>query len=308
MNHIAAILLTTASVFNTTATTSPASIRVNIQHGGAARFADVYIPAGVRQPAPLVVVLHGGGSFPAMVAWESGFNAIADRYKFVVAYPAGTRIDGKPGEADLVWNDGRLFRDGRASVIDDVGFVLAVPAAVAKSAKIAIDQSRIYLAGYSNGAQLGYRIIKQQPPVTYKAFGAVDGHRGPNDLWPPPSLPTPIIQFSGSLDRLSPVMGGEVPAEFAGVMQTTLRPAMDAMRDWSMFNRCDSLLFHYRGKSMRMQYSKRRVPYVVWWLSEDAGHTWPGGRVAPSVAEKLGPVNRDMLAAEEMWLFFQSQR
>ena len=48
---------------------------------------------------------------------------------------------------------------------------------------------------------------------------------------------------------------------------------------------------------------------VVFWTLEDAGHTWPGGKLMPNVKlfgmGELGHVNMDINASDLMWKFFK---
>src|SRR4051794_25140525 len=57
--------------------------------GGLDRDYRLYIPAGVESPAPLVVMLHGGFGSAEQAERSYGWRELADRAKFVVAYPDG---------------------------------------------------------------------------------------------------------------------------------------------------------------------------------------------------------------------------
>ncbi len=57
---------------------------------GTHRTTLLHVPAGLPagQPTALVVALHGvGGSGPKMEPY-SGFSKVADRHRFIVAYPS----------------------------------------------------------------------------------------------------------------------------------------------------------------------------------------------------------------------------
>src|SRR5689334_13724540 len=71
--------------------------------GGLNRTYDVHLPNGEAPsaPAPLVIVLHGGGGNAANAARMTGMDAKADREGFIVAYPNGT---GPRGDVLLTWN------------------------------------------------------------------------------------------------------------------------------------------------------------------------------------------------------------
>src|SRR5262245_2037870 len=79
----------------------------SMEHAGVVRTFRVYAPAPLKGPAPLVLVLHGGGGSGGNMEWltERGFNRIADRDGAVIVYPDGI---GKG------WNDGRTDMKSKA--------------------------------------------------------------------------------------------------------------------------------------------------------------------------------------------------
>lgn len=83
-----------------------------IRHGGLVRTYLLHVPPAARmsRPVPLVLVFHGGfGTGQGMVAL-TGFNDLADRQGFLVAYPDGI---------DRHWSDGggRRPPNGRRSMM-----------------------------------------------------------------------------------------------------------------------------------------------------------------------------------------------
>jgi polyhydroxybutyrate depolymerase len=119
-----------------------------IESGGASRSYRLYVPATRPDPAPLVLMLHGGFGSAEHAQEHYGWDAAADTYGFVVAYPEGL------GRAWAV-GGGCCGRSGREGV-DDVGFLTAVVADVAE--RLAIDPDRLYATGMSNGAMMSYRL------------------------------------------------------------------------------------------------------------------------------------------------------
>src|SRR3954464_4789862 len=65
----------------------------------------------------LVLAFHGGGETPENQQQISGFDTLADRFHFIVAYPEGI---------ERSWADGRGTTDADRQGIDDVGFAKAV--------------------------------------------------------------------------------------------------------------------------------------------------------------------------------------
>jgi polyhydroxybutyrate depolymerase len=88
---------------------------------------------------------------------------------------------------------------------------------------------------------------------------------------------------------------------------TLLKPVPEVIQAWAEFDECRN------PPAKRTVREAEELTYgpgrdgaeVVLWTLKDGGHTWPGGNVLPAVAEEVGPVNRDVFAAEEMWKFFE---
>src|SRR5262249_618927 len=61
----------------------------SMQSGGRTRTYRIYVPARVARPAPVVLVLHGGGGSGSgqELVTRGGFNRIADREGIIVLYP-----------------------------------------------------------------------------------------------------------------------------------------------------------------------------------------------------------------------------
>ena len=81
--------------------------------GGVDRTYILHIPESLPEsgPVPLVLVFHGGGGHAATMPNFTHFDSLADREKFLVAYPES---------CNKSWNDTRGL-----SPADDVGFLRA---------------------------------------------------------------------------------------------------------------------------------------------------------------------------------------
>src|SRR5690606_32511198 len=121
---------------------------ISLVTDGVERSYRLYVPAGYgSERLPLVLAFHGAGGSPEGLAELTGFDALADRERFAVAYPAGVFADSSSARS---WNasagdgvnDVQLARD----VIADVG------------ARLAVDAERIYVTGFAAGARLASRL------------------------------------------------------------------------------------------------------------------------------------------------------
>ena len=155
--------------------------------GGLGRSYRLYVPAGLPAAAPLVVMIHGGFGSADQAERSYGWNELADREKFVVAYPDGV------GRAWNV-NGGCCGRPSRQG-IDDVGFIGAVVNDVA--ANVAVDRDRVYATGISNGGMMSYALA-----CGTDLFAAI-GPDSATQLDPCGSpRPTSVMAIHGTADRM----------------------------------------------------------------------------------------------------------
>ncbi len=132
--------------------------------GGRDRVYRLHKPAGLPASASLVVVLHGGFGSAEQAERSYGWDQLADSAKFVAVYPDGVK---------RAWNVNGGGCCGRPAEenIDDVGFISAVVANVAKN--IGIDASRVYATGMSNGGIMSYTLACNT--TLFAAIGPVAG-------------------------------------------------------------------------------------------------------------------------------------
>jgi polyhydroxybutyrate depolymerase len=157
---------------------------------------------------PVVVALHGAFSTARKFERESGLSALADREGFIVIYPQGFGL----GNLFRHWNSGHCCGKARKMHLDDVGFVLSTVDAVAR--RNPVDRARIYVAGFSNGGMLAYRIAAEHPDVI-AAVAVVSGTIGgaPSAGEPEwsivrPSRPVSVLAVHGRSDTSVPFDGG----------------------------------------------------------------------------------------------------
>ncbi len=274
------------------------------------RYYEMHVPPAYdkKSPAPVVMVFHGGGGDPGSVRYSSRMDSTSDKHGFIAVYPAGTPTRSFLKDRLMIWNDGRPFKDGQHSEVDDVAYVDALLADL--STLFNVDEKRIYVCGYSNGAQFAYRLAKRRPDVI-AAIAAVAGPRKPDDDFDPaPARPLPVMQFAGIQDNFSPYKGGKPPQD--ATFKAEVKPVREVVKAWADFNKCQEKPVEEKrvGQAVMRRYGNCRAgAEVVFWTLEDAGHTWPGGRVSPNAEVlglgSLGKVNQDINAAELMWEFFK---
>ncbi|GIT39420.1 MAG: hypothetical protein Ct9H300mP8_06160 [Gammaproteobacteria bacterium] len=117
---------------------------------------DILVPSDLETPVPLLLDLHGYSSSKTGQRGLSGFEEIAVREGFVVAWPQGIQRSWNAGgiqwlsprEAPEVPGQGccgtAFFEE-----IDDVGFIRDMVAQLIR--QYPIDPKRVYVTGLSNG-------------------------------------------------------------------------------------------------------------------------------------------------------------
>lgn len=269
---------------------------------GAQRRYDLWVPDSLdsTRPAPLVLVLHGGGGNPEQVCrMRGGIPALADAEGFIVACPAG--VDGH-------WNDGRAIETYRAQRenVDDVGFLKAVVDDVAAAAPV--DRKRVYVTGLSNGGMMTLRLACEAGD-TFAAFGAVIANL-PSGLDCHPAQPVPVLLMNGTDDPLMPWNGGQVH-----FLRRQLGPVLSAEATFALFAAADGCEGDPHtiaepdsdpsdGTTVEQHVATGCVDGAAVELIavQGGGHTLPGGdQYAPAFL--VGRVSRDLDGAGAIWDF-----
>lgn len=259
----------------------------SIESGGRRRTYRLYRPAALADPAPLVVMLHGGFGSAAQAEGYYGWDAQADSGHFLVLYPDGL---------DRAWNAGGGCCGVPAeSGVDDVAFVTAAIAAV--RAGVPVDPARIYATGISNGGLLAYRLA-----CDTRLFAAI----GPDSatmlgLCPSPA-PVSVIHIHGTADRNIPYDGGRGEG-FAHIDGPAV-PAVIAV--WRATDHCAAPSSAVGGSvttSIALCPDGRAVELIT---IAGAGHQWPGSPPKPLIQRLLGtdPPSRALNATGVIWSFF----
>jgi len=270
--------------------------------------------AGSDIPAPLVIVLHGGGGNAENAVQMTGFDRVAARERFIVAYPDGTRNDrprGRLGQALrernllLTWNAGHCCASAMARRVDDVGFIGAVIDDLTGSGRV--DPSRVYVTGMSNGAMLAHRIgreLSRKVAAIAPVVGAVFGDE------PAPQAPVSAFIVVGAEDEVVPPQGGPLRLRAllgnASAADRDVAPALAQATYWATHNGCGEGTRRETATSTATDWiACRSGAPVVFHSVKDNGHAWPGGRAGRRGAAEPSTA---FDATEEIWDFFASHR
>jgi polyhydroxybutyrate depolymerase len=239
---------------------------------GKPRKFNLFAPPG-SQRAPLVITLHGHGQSATQMERLTQWNAMAAQHGAVVAYPIA--MGGR-------W---RIF--GPES--PDVDFLLALIDALA--AEGLVDPARVFVNGYSGGAQMSWRFACQEPTrvvaAGFVAGAAPDGC----GLGEKP----PVLMFHGEQDPSLPYEKGH---------RTLDIPELG--RAWAARAGCtpEATVEALDGPGQRAEGVRRHrwacdeAAPVLLYSFRRGGHDWPGH------PRSRGSTSVDATAT--LWEFFEA--
>lgn len=255
-------------------------------------------PSHEGRSLPLVLALHGTGGTGRIMAHLSGLSRLADEQGFRVAYP---QAPGDPGTEDptrgAAWNAGPGLGCPLHPEADDGAYLAAVVDRVDLHGPV--DPRRIFVAGFSNGARMAYRLALTAPWVA--AIAAVAGA----PVWgEAPGRPVPTLAFHGTADQHIPYGGGMGPLG----RRLPALPAREALARWAALMGCGGM--EDGGVPQRDELNAHQLDLwsseaceVGLWTVAGMGHAWPGGRAYALGAD--APVS-DLSAAHLIWAFFDA--
>ncbi len=242
--------------------------------GGRERTFIEYVPKTLKPGAPLLFVLHPSGGDAAGMREYSNFefDELADKYGFLVVYPDGL---------GNTWNDcrrGSPFASKRLK-IDDAGFIKSL--LNLEVAAHAVDRKRVFAGGWSNGAQLAYRLALEYPE-DFAGVAAIsasvpvkeDLDCGQVDK------PIPVMIVNGTADPINPFRGGMV--NLGGAQLGNVLSSEDTAKYWAKLLGVTAppqatTLPHKGGPTSvdSMTWVKDGTPVVVLYSVQNGGHAMP---------------------------------
>jgi polyhydroxybutyrate depolymerase len=153
------------------------------------------------RPVPLVVGLHGWGGDGARIAAQLGLAGSTERRGWLLALPDGTVDSG----GRRFWNASTACCNVDGAGVDDVAYLSHVVGAV--SDRYAVDPSRVYVAGLSNGGFMAHRLACERADLV-SAVVAVAGTTATGPLDCVPSEGVSVLQVHGTADGVIRYDGG----------------------------------------------------------------------------------------------------
>jgi polyhydroxybutyrate depolymerase len=254
-------------------TPAPGDHALTLASGGNTYKYLLHAPPGYTpdKRLPLVIVLHFYPGTGTQIRETTGFDPIADREGFLVAYPDG-----------LSSGFNALICCGNT---DDVGFLRALTAHLVE--RWQADPDRVYVTGISNGGDMSFRAAVEASD-TFAAIGAVSGgYSGP--LTTPatfvPKRPVSVITFIGTSDRFYP----------------TFTTGLDT---WRQRLKCPPSAPGTLPGGVAGSVTKARCADgsdVDVYTVDRMGHVWPGAATGQLAGRDIA-----LPASELIWAFFKA--
>ena len=260
----------------------------NLMHDGNNREYALYIPVSYdgSQEVPLLFNFHGGGGNIAEHMSSADMRPIADTANFILVYPQAVPDPGNGGATSWMHKAPTTF--------DDVPFVEAMIDAIA--AEYMIDNSRVYVCGYSLGGEFTYELACSLNNRIAAAGAVARTMQGETFNNCAPQHPTGVLTILGTADFISDYNG----ITFGGVQY--YMSAAETHEYWVTANNCNANPTmstvpntNTSDGSTVERYTwtdASGCTYVEHLKVIDGGHDWPG---------VFG--NMDIDASLEIWNF-----
>jgi len=250
--------------------------RVDFTVGARTRRAYVYIPPAARsRPVPMVVVVHGLRQSPRILDDRSGWTRLARREGFAVTFPLGYWSHPEKYGYQASWNAGTCC--GPASQRrDDVDDLRTMDVTVKVAKTMYRGNGRVYYAGFSNGAMLGYRLqCADRGP--FRAIVAVHG-TVTTTTGCRPKAPRPFLAVHALKDTVVPYAGCTIRQAGTSCQQNLkadLQPGRTVLYALRAASGCRSTSARrYAAHTSIATSSGCRRPGPVHMTIDNAGHTW----------------------------------
>lgn len=286
----------------------PGDHHLTLKAGGLERRYLVHIPlrSDGKSPMPMVIMLHGGGGTAETARTSTGWVVKADEAGFIVAFPEATRLDPSRPASFLsnppIWNDGSGRGHAGRENVDDIGFIGSMIEDII--ARFVVDEKRIYVTGFSNGASMAFRAgVEFSGRIA--AIAPVSGILWLEDV--KPERPVPMLYIIGTQDPFNPLEGGDVKTPWGRMEKKP--PIWESILAWAKMLDCSlepKVVYDQDGVKALSYGPGKGGAGVLFYTIEGMGHAWPGGKRV--LSEKIAGKGSDKVkAVDVIWDFFKGR-
>ena len=256
---------------------------IEVTVDGTIRRAVVHVPSGATgtEPLPVVLSFHGAGEIAGNRQFDD-FTVLGDQHGFVSVYPQGLFGDSGTVVGVTGW-------DVEATAVDEPAFVAALLDGL--GARVCIDESRVYAAGFSNGGAMALLLACELPDRVAAVASVAGAVLEPGCSGDTPPVPT--IAFHGLDDTVVPYAGSASP-------EGGFPPVLEVMAARAAVNGCtgEPTVETVKPTVERRSWNGCTAPVVLYTL-DDHGHAWPGHRLPVSQENLASHINPLLLSPGE---------
>ncbi len=242
----------------------------SLVHDGVTREYLLFVPQSYTgaEAVPVLINFHGGSMNAQGQLYVSDMRSLSESEGFILVYPEGSQL----ASGEQHWNPIPSSADSKSDT-DDFGFVAAMLDTIAEGHNM--DDERVYVTGYSNGAGMAYGLacylsdrIAAAAPVSGSMYDTMAAECNATH-------PTAVAVFNGTQDTERPYDG----------LDGWFMPVEDAVDFWVAQNGIteDPTIetFQTGGVSVeRRTYAPVGGSAVVLFKVIGGGHDWFGFDIA----------------------------
>ncbi|MCB9555011.1 MAG: prolyl oligopeptidase family serine peptidase [Deltaproteobacteria bacterium] len=200
---------------------------------GGDRPVSVRLPAGYRadQRYPLVFVLHGFSANGFAQETYLRYRELPRSQPLILVSPDGTLND----LGARFWNASAACC-AYGKDVDDAGYLVGLLDEISRY--YAVDKTRVYVVGHSNGGFMAYRLACQHADK-FTAIVSLAGGTFFEKQDCSPARPVSVLQVHGTLDSTVKYQGGQL---ILGALETRYPGALNTVALWADYNNCTGKL------------------------------------------------------------------
>lgn len=268
-----------------------------------------YVPPVLSKRPALVMAFHssGGSAEQSRAMFGYAFEQLADQHGFIVLYPEGY---------EKHFNGCRKAGPYQANIlqIDDVAFMRALVKVFEDQAHI--DPGSVFATGVSNGGQMALRLAFEAPDLVAAVAPIATSNPENNNMDCQPSgEAVALLLMNGTDDPMNPYEGGTVALYGLVGNRGEVISSEDTAAYWAelaghkqaatLADRPDTVAHDNSTVSVKGWQQPGLKPVMLYSIV-GGGHSAPHPQLR--LPRALGGSNQDIVAAEEIWHFFDLAR
>lgn len=209
----------------------------------------------LNQP-PLLIILHGHNESASFIRYRIKNSNVFTKSGMLVVYPNGS------GLIRHNWDDFKTQIDFINTIIDSF------------SIKFKIDTTKIYIAGFSQGGMLAYRMAcehSERIAAVAMISSQIDSNYVNNSCTMQRAVP--LISINSKVDRACPFDS----FTFKGKWFNSVQSGVAAWAYKSGCNIAPDSVYHSNNYEVNI-WKKDNLEITTLWALKNGGHAWPQGR------------------------------